>query len=152
MSGSYPIPILFSVFISRSSAKKFSVLIPTVFIILLLVFHVQPASAAVTVSFKNKCSWTSSDGRTFSAPNCYISLGRPTVDPCVLSSYAAAIDIIFPGGATFEIVESCSGESPPYKVNGTAAFYCPAKFDGYRHNICLMNGEIFQYDTPGGCC
>ena len=142
----------FSKSVGCSSSNKFFSLILTVLIVLLLVFHVRPASAAVTVSFKNKCSWTSSDGRTFSAPNCYISLGRPTVDPCVLSSYAAAIDIIFPGGATFEIVESCSWESPPYKVNGTAAFYCPAKFDGYRHNICLMNGEIFQYDTPGGCC
>ena len=142
----------FSKSVGCSSSNKFFSLILTALIVLLLVFNVQPASAAVTVSFKNKCSWTSSDGRTFSAPNCYISLGRPTVDPCVLSSYAAAIDIIFPGGATFEIVESCSGQSTPYKVNGTAAFDCPAKFDGYRHNICLMNGEIFQYDTPGGCC
>jgi len=132
--------------------KKVLFISITTFITTFVILQIEGASAAVTMSFKDKCSWTSSDGATFSAPNCYISLGRPTVDPCVLSSYAAAIDIIFPGGATFEIVESCSGRSTPYKVNGIAAFDCPAKFDGYRHNICLMNGEIFQYDTPGGCC
>ena len=152
MSGSYPIPILFSVFISRSFANKSSFLIPIVLTILLFIFNIDNARAAVTASFEQKCSWTSSDGETFSASNCHISLGRPTVYPCVLSNYAAAIDIIFPGGAHFEIVESCSEHGSPYQVNGTAAFDCPAKIDGYRHNICLMNGEIFQYDTPGGCC
>ena len=152
MSGSYTFPTFFFVLISRSFAKISSVLIPTVFIFLLFVFHTDNARAAVTASFEDKCSWTSSDGKTFSAPNCHISLGRPTVYPCVLSNYAAAIDIIFPGGAHFEIMASCNKHSSPYTVNGTAAYECPAKFDDYRHNICLMNGEVFQYDTPGGCC
>ena len=152
MSGSYPFPAFFFVFISRSSTKISSVLIPTVFIFLLFVFHTDNARAAVTASFEEKCSWTSSDGKTFSAPNCHISLGRPTVYPCVLSNYAAAIDIIFPGGAHFEIMESCNEHSSPYTVNGIAAYECPAKFDDYRHNICLMNGEILQYHTKGGCC
>ena len=152
MSGSYTFPAFFFVLISRSSTKISSVLIPTVFIFLLFVFHIDNARAAATASFEDKCSWTSSDGKTFSAPNCHISLGRPTVYPCMLSYYAAFIDIIFPGGAHFEIVVSCNEHSSPYTVNGTAAYECPAKFDDYRHNICLMNGEVFQYDTPGGCC
>ena len=152
MSGGWVVLNFFFVLIKRSSAKKSLILIPTVFIILLFIFHINSARAAVTVSFENKCSWTSSDGKTFSAPNCHISLGRPTVYPCVLSNYAAAIDITFPSGAQFEIVESCNKHSSPYTVNGTAAFECPAKFDDYRHNICLMNGEVLQYDTRGGCC
>ena len=152
MSDSYSSSTSILVFISRTSVEKSSFLIPAIFIILFFVFNIDNVNAAVTASFEQKCSWTSSDGETFSASNCHISLGRPTVYPCVLSNYAAAIDIIFPGGAHFEIVESCSEHGSPYQVNGTAAFDCPAKIDGYRHNICLMNGEIFQYDTPGGCC
>ena len=152
MSDSYSFSTSILVIISRTSLERSSFLISTALIVLLLVFNFQPTSAAVTASFEEKCSWTSSDGKSFSAPNCHISLGRPTVYPCVLSNYAAAIDIIFPGGAHFEIVESCSEHGSPYQVNRTAAFDCPAKIDGYRHNIYLMNGEIFQYDTPGGCC
>ena len=138
--------------VGSSSSNKFFSLILTALIVLLFIFNIESANAAVTAVFKDKCSWTSSDGETFSASNCHISLGRPTVYPCVLSNYAAAIDIIFPGGAHFEIVESCSELGSPYQVNRTAAFDCPAKIDGYRHNIYLMNGKIFQYDTPGGCC
>ena len=136
----------------KFNEKLFIIIYANIFFGLLFIFIPYNANAAVTASFEQKCSWTSSDGKTFSAPNCFISLGRPTVDPCVLSSYAAAIDIIFPGGAHFEIVESCSKHGSPYQVNGTAAFNCPAKVDGYRHNICLMNGEILQYHTKAGCC
>tara|TARA_B100000676_G_C18015895_1_gene809634 strand:+ start:141 stop:599 length:459 start_codon:yes stop_codon:yes gene_type:complete len=138
--------------VGSSSSSKFFSLILTALIVLLFIFNIESANAAVTASFEEKCSWTSSNGKTFSASNCHISLGRPTVYPCVLSNYAAAIDIIFPGGAHFEIVESCSEHGSPYQVNGTAAFDCPAKIKGYRHNICLMNGEILQYHTKGGCC
>ena len=126
MAGLYVRRLYFFCFFSKlnrhSSAKKSLGLIPTVFIILLFLFHIDSAKAAVTAQFADKCSCTSSDRRTFSAPSCEISLGRPTVYPCVLSKYEAAIGIIFPGGALFEMVVSCSEHSNPYKVNGTTTF------------------------------
>ena len=157
-----------------SSARKSFGLIPAAFIILFSLFYVDIASAAVTVTFKSKCRWTTSDGNSFPHSDCIISYGSAGVMSCSssLTPYGTVYGVTFPNGPSVTIEVDCSNNIYSsrnniliYDVDGRSAFNCPKKIDPgfkevhwadlideYNHSICFWNGEKIEFYTPGGCC
>ena len=152
---------LFNV-IKHSSRRKSFGLILTALIILFSLFHVNSATAVMTATFKNKCSWTTSDGISFPNSNCTISYGFAGMLPCPdrLTPYGIVYGVTFPNGPSVRIEEDCPNNIYSsrnniliYDVDGRSAFNCPKKLnDEYNHRICFWNGEKIEFYIPEGCC
>ena len=149
-------------------------LIPAVFVILLALFYVNTASAAMTAVFKSKCRWTTSDGTSFPHSDCTISYGSAGVMSCPsrLTPHGTVYGVTFPNGPSVTIEVDCSNNIYSsrnniliYDVDGRSAFNCPKKIDPgfkevhwadlideYNHSICFWNGEKIEFYIPGGCC
>ena len=148
---------LFNV-ISRISTKKSLGLVLTGFIILFSVFHVNSASAVMTSEFKGKCRWTTSDGISFSHPDCNIRYGFVGVDPCPSRKirWGVFYGVAFPNGPSVEILVQCPNYSRNdyliYDVDGRPAFNCAEKTEGYNHSICFSTGEKIEFYVFEMCC